>query len=99
MTRTLEWKVRLYLFEEDGTTKARASLDTGNAMLTGRGSARCSPEDVDIPEIGDELAAGRAMSDLAGQLMQVADRDIKSVNPMNRSGRPGSPYGWPEAAT
>ncbi|WP_432072998.1 DUF1876 domain-containing protein [Streptomyces wuyuanensis] len=96
MARTLEWKVRMYLSEEDGTTRARMELDTGTAKLTGRGTAHCNPQDLDIPEIGDELAASRAMSDLARQLMRVADQDLEAVG-----AGPGSaaaaPYGWPSA--
>ncbi|MER6310193.1 DUF1876 domain-containing protein [Streptomyces sp. NPDC001657] len=79
MARTGEWGVRLYLFEEDGTTKARVVLDTGTTSLTGHGTAERSPEDVDVPEIGDELAAGRAMSDLAAQLKRIAYGDLEGV--------------------
>ncbi len=79
MARTGEWTVRLYLFEEGRTTKARMVLDTGTTSLTGHGKARCQPADVDVPEIGDELAASRAMSDLAGQLMQTAYDDLEGV--------------------
>lgn len=97
MTRTLEWKVRLFLFEEEGTTKARAVLDTGSTTLTGHGTARCNPQDVDVPEIGDELAASRAMHDLAEQLMRVADRDLESVGAGPPNAKPGA-GGWPEPA-
>ncbi|BDM69369.1 hypothetical protein HEK616_28560 [Streptomyces nigrescens] len=79
MARTGEWGVRLYLFEEDGTTKARMVLDTGTTSLTGHGTAQCSPEDPDVPEIGDELAASRAMSDLAAQLKRIAYGDLEGV--------------------
>ncbi|MFV2121312.1 dsRBD fold-containing protein [Streptomyces sp. Act-28] len=65
MTRTLEWKISMDLLEDEGTTEARAVLDTGESTITGHGSARRNPEDEDVPLIGDELAAGRAMSDLA----------------------------------
>lgn len=41
--RTLEWKVSVYLSEEDGKTKARAVLDTGTTTLTGHGVAHCNP--------------------------------------------------------
>jgi nicotinate phosphoribosyltransferase len=80
MPHTLEWKVRLHLFEDDdGTTKAHLVLDTGTTELTGHGSAHCHPADADVPEIGDELAAGRALNDLARQLLHVAERDIEGV--------------------
>ncbi|MEU4495802.1 DUF1876 domain-containing protein [Streptomyces sp. CA-135486] len=98
MTRTLEWKVGLSLVEEEGTTKATAVLETGTATLTGHGTAHCNPQDVDIPAIGDELAAGRAMRDLAGQLMRVADRDLEAVGAGPMGERTISAYGWPDAA-
>jgi hypothetical protein len=93
MKRTLEWKVGLYLSEEDGTTNARAVLDTGSSTLTGQGTARCSAEDADIPEIGDELAASRALKDLAGHLMRVADRDMERVG-AGAEAPLGPPYSW-----
>jgi len=79
MKTTQEWKVGLFLSEEDGTTKARAVLDTGTTTLTGHGTAHCSPQDVDVPEIGDDLAAGRAMHSLARQLMKTADRELEAM--------------------
>ena len=78
MSHTAEWKVRLHLFEEDdGTTKAHVVLDTGTTALKGHGTAHCHPADTNVPEIGDELAAGRAMIDLAHQLLETADHDIQ----------------------
>ncbi|MBT2388615.1 DUF1876 domain-containing protein [Streptomyces sp. ISL-1] len=99
MTRTLEWSVRLHLSEEDGTTKARAVLDTGTATLTGHGVARCNPQDVDIPTIGDELAASRAMRDVARQLMRAADTELEAVGAGSTSGRAAPPYSWSDMAT
>ncbi|MEJ8655586.1 MULTISPECIES: DUF1876 domain-containing protein [Streptomyces] len=93
MTRTAEWKIRLYLFEEDNTTKARVVLDTGTAVLTGHGVARCNAEDRDVPEIGDELAAGRALHDLDRQLMTTAHGDMEALQ-TTQSG-PGTTRGAP----
>ncbi|MDW4911086.1 DUF1876 domain-containing protein [Streptomyces sp. ADMS] len=95
MAHTVEWKVRLYLFEEEGTTKARAVLNTGTTELTGHGDAHRNPADRDVPEIGDELAAGRAMHDLGRQLVVVAQRDIKGMDTgaTERWARPET--GWP----
>lgn len=97
MTRTLEWKVRLYLSEDEGTTTARAVLDTETASLTGRGVARCNPEDVDVPKIGDELAAGRAMDDLARQLMRAADSDLAGTGAASTKPNPPT-LGWSTGA-
>ncbi|MFE4632050.1 dsRBD fold-containing protein [Streptomyces sp. NPDC056773] len=94
MTHAEEWKVGLYLIEEDGTTKARAVLEDGKSMMVGRGRARCNPQDVEIPAIGDELAASRAMRDLAGQLMRAADRDLAAAGAAPPA--PRTAYGWPE---
>ncbi|MEU8619526.1 DUF1876 domain-containing protein [Streptomyces sp. NPDC048623] len=97
MTRHLEWKVGLDLVEEGGRTKAEARLDTGTSTLTGRGSARCNPADVDVPVIGDDLAASRAMKDLAGKLMKEANREMEAVGADTVPRRTGPGYGWPEA--
>ncbi|MET8942771.1 DUF1876 domain-containing protein [Streptomyces sp. NPDC004542] len=80
MAHTAEWKVRLHLFEDDdGTTKAHLVLDTGTTALTAGGTAHRHPADPDVPEIGDELAAGRAMIDLAHQLLETAERDVQGI--------------------
>lgn len=95
MPHTEEWQVRLYLFEEAGTTKARVVLDTGTTELTGHGAAHRNPGDMDVPEIGDELAAGRAMRDLGRRLMDIAERDIEDVTgPENQRSAPPT-AGWP----
>ncbi|MFJ8632380.1 DUF1876 domain-containing protein [Streptomyces sp. NPDC093568] len=94
MPHTTEWKVRLHLFEDDeGTTKAHVVLDTGTTTLTGHGSAHCSPTDMNVPEIGDELAASRAMNDLSQQLLDVAERDIEDVGAIPPDTRQVT--GWP----
>ncbi|WEO93902.1 DUF1876 domain-containing protein [Streptomyces sp. FXJ1.172] len=80
MSHTAQWTVRLDLFEDDdGTTKAHVVLDTGTTALTGHGTAHCNPADTNVPEIGDELAAGRAMEDLAHQLLNIAERDVQGM--------------------
>ncbi|HSK90621.1 MAG TPA: DUF1876 domain-containing protein [Euzebyales bacterium] len=78
------WTVDIYLSEEDGdehtVTRAEARLHTQDATdLRGHGHARKHPDDADVPEIGDELAAARALSDLAHQLLHAAAEDIEAV--------------------
>ncbi|MET7648270.1 DUF1876 domain-containing protein [Streptomyces sp. NPDC005426] len=97
MNRTEEWTVRVDLSEDHGTTKAEAVLDTGTAKLTGHGVARCSPQDPDVPTIGDELAASRAMRDVAGQLMSVADRELGQAGAGPGDGPIPPPYAWSDA--
>jgi hypothetical protein len=74
-----EWKLHLFLSEEGDVTKANARLETGTNTLYGRGVARRNPHDAPVPEIGDEVAAGRALVDLGRQLMGVAAADIEAV--------------------
>ncbi|MGF1647346.1 MAG: DUF1876 domain-containing protein [Kineosporiaceae bacterium] len=74
------WTVDVVISEHDGRTKAEARLRTrDDTNLTGVGLARLSPTDRDVPEIGDELATARALSDLAHRLLDAAATDIESV--------------------
>ncbi|CAM5344855.1 putative protein [Streptomyces chartreusis] len=68
-------------------------VDTGTTTLIGNGSARCNPTDMNVPEIGDELAPSRAMNDLAQQLLRVAERDIEDVGASRPDTR--QPAEWP----
>ncbi len=72
-----QWTVQIYITEDGDDTRARAVLSTRDtATLTGRGTARRNPIDRPIPEVGDELAASRALEDLAIRLHDVAADDI-----------------------
>jgi hypothetical protein len=75
-----QWTVTVDLDEHDGHTRAVARLlvrDTDR--LTGVGLARLDPADRDIPEIGDEIAAARALSDLSHRLLQAAIEDVEQA--------------------
>ncbi|MGW5162447.1 DUF1876 domain-containing protein [Nonomuraea wenchangensis] len=75
-----QWSVQIYLAEDGDDTKARAVLTTRDGSgLTGMGRARRNPSDRAVPEIGDELAASRALADLAGKLATVTQRDIEGA--------------------
>jgi hypothetical protein len=64
------WTVDIYIDEQDGETRADARLHTQDkSHLHGSGTARLNPIDRDVPEIGDELAAARALSMLAHELL------------------------------
>lgn len=80
MDHVAEWTVRIYIFEhDDNTTYARAELVAKAAKLTAEGTARRRPTDPAVPEIGDELAAGRALVALGEQLLDTAADDIAAV--------------------
>lgn len=75
------WTVQIRITEDGDDTRAEAVLttdDTAQDMVavTGRGVAHRNPIDRPIPEIGDELAASRALEDLAIRLHDIASDDI-----------------------
>jgi hypothetical protein len=74
------WVVEITLGEADGRTYAEAELrdDIGN-HLVGIGRATLNPADRDVPEIGDEIAVARALTDLGHRLLVTAAKDIQSV--------------------
>jgi hypothetical protein len=60
-------------FDEDADhTEARASLVVRGVTFTGSGRARRNPADSNRPIVGEELAAARALSDLAHKLLDAA---------------------------
>lgn len=79
MLHTRQWHAEVYLFEQDGQTRADAVLDTGENELHGYGAARCHSGEDDVPEIGDELAVGRALADLGRKLIGTASDDLEGV--------------------
>jgi hypothetical protein len=80
MTATKTWHVEIYIGEREGQTHAEARLrPEENVTVTGTGTARLNPTDRDVPEIGDELATARALSDLAHRLLHIAAEDIEDI--------------------
>ena len=72
----------VYLFEHDDHTKAEAVLRTdAGTELRHEGLARRRPGDRDVPEIGDELAACRALSGVAHDLLEAAMTDVAANDP------------------
>lgn len=79
MEHVARWRAQVYLFEHDSMTQARVELDTGANTLTGEGLARRHPADPEVPEIGDELAVGRALIELGERLVHAASEDIAAL--------------------
>lgn len=74
------WTVEIFIDEHEARTRATARLvNRDETGLTGVGMARLNPADANVPEIGDELAASRALSDLAHRLLDAAAADIEGV--------------------
>ncbi|MGY4769683.1 DUF1876 domain-containing protein [Kribbella sp. CWNU-51] len=82
MIASRHWSVEIFIdeHEDERTTHAEARLHTDDkTQLVGRGTAHRNPNDADIAEIGDELAAARALSNLAHELLDAAASDIEQI--------------------
>jgi len=78
MNLTDDWLVSLSVAETDGQTRVEARLAVpGGDRLAGHGLARRNPADREVARIGAQIAAARALSDLAGQLLHAAAAAIE----------------------
>lgn len=73
------WSVDVRLDEGETETRAEALVHRDGEELRGHGRARRNPTDWNVPQIGAELAAARALADLAHQLLDTAATDIEAV--------------------
>jgi hypothetical protein len=74
------WRVDVDVFEMgDHTTAHAVLLAEATGKLDVRGEAYRNPADLAAPEIGDEVAVGRALRHLADRLFEVASSDIAAV--------------------
>ncbi|MFC4333676.1 DUF1876 domain-containing protein [Salininema proteolyticum] len=77
-TAAIHWDVDVDIEENQDSTVATATLHQGEAtVLKRRGRARRNPDDRPMPEIGEELACARALSDLGHALMSEASKDVE----------------------
>jgi hypothetical protein len=74
------WQVTIDIGEHEGHTRAVARLRTQDTeRMAGVGFARLAPTDRDVPEIGAEIAAARALADLSRRLLGVATEDVEEA--------------------
>jgi hypothetical protein len=80
MSMSDHWSVDIHLSGDERETFAQARLVTkDSSAVHGSGRARRNPSDASVPQIGEELAAARALSDLAHRLLDAAARDIEDI--------------------
>ena len=79
MTAIDSWPVEISLHEEGRETRAEARLTRETGGMVGHGLARRNPDDQEITQIGEEIAAARALSDLAHQLLSDAAGQIEGI--------------------
>jgi len=66
------WKLTIESHEDDDHCEMVVHLDAGDRSLAGVGRSRRNPIDPSVPQIGEELAAARALHDLANHLTDDA---------------------------
>jgi len=80
MSMNDRWSVRLYIIAIDNETHAEAHLVMLDGQeVVGHGDARRNPADHEVTLIGEQIAASRALSDLAGNLLHTAGLSIESL--------------------
>jgi hypothetical protein len=78
MLHSHSWDVTIQFLEDGPRTRAVAVLRTdAGTELRHEGVARRNPSDRDVPEIGDELAACRALAGLAHELLDATLGDVE----------------------
>jgi hypothetical protein len=77
VSHTKHWQVDVYLYERGDSTTAQAVLHADAPdPLTTQGEAGRRPGDPAVPEVGDELAVGRALRRLGDRLLGQAADDL-----------------------
>ncbi len=66
------WKLTFESREDEDHCDMVVHLDAGDRSLSGRGRSRRNPTDPSMPQVGEELAAARALHDLANHLTEDA---------------------------
>jgi hypothetical protein len=72
------WTAEIILEETPDKTDAFVTLRTGDAECTAEGHARRNPDDPNIPRIGEEIAAARALSQLSSKLLEESARILEA---------------------
>lgn len=71
------WKLSFETSEDLDHCDMVVHLDAGDRSMSGHGRSRRNPTDPSIPQVGEELAAARALHDLANHLAEDALRILE----------------------
>ena len=71
------WKLTFETREDVDHCEMVVHLDAGDRSVSGFGRSRRNPVDPAVPQVGEELAAARALHDLANHLTEDAWRMIE----------------------
>lgn len=78
MSQPNVWTVSITFTEDENLTRADAFLTGGPVELRGWGRARRNPADPELPAVGEEIAAARALADLSHHVLDRAAHEIES---------------------
>jgi hypothetical protein len=73
------WHLEINFTEDDRATRADVILDVAGRHFHGWGRAKRDPIDDDVPRIGEEVAAARALIRLGHGLLGAAESDIEEI--------------------
>jgi len=74
------WQVSLAVTGHGNTmTRAHVTAYTGAFSVQCYGEAHRHPAEADVPVIGDEVAAGRALIALGNELLRTAEQDLTRI--------------------
>ncbi|MDX2380373.1 MAG: DUF1876 family protein [Acidimicrobiia bacterium] len=77
------WKLRFEIREDEQHCEMVIHLDTGLKKVSGEGKSHRNPSDPSMPRVGEELAAARALHDLANHLTEDAWSIIEAASHAN----------------
>ena len=66
------WKLTFESLEDEDHCDMVVHLEAGDRSLSGHGRSRRNPIDPSVPQVGEELAAARALHSLADHLTEDA---------------------------
>ena len=72
------WAVQIHFTEDESRTRADARMNARGISWHAWGRSRRNPADPDVPEVGEELAAARALFELSHQLVDAAAHGVES---------------------
>lgn len=78
MSEPKVWTVSIVFSEDEDHTRADALLEAAGTEVQGWGRSRRNPRDPDVPAVGEEIAAARALGDLAHHLIERAAHEIET---------------------
>lgn len=78
MSSAPTWQVEVTFSEDEDHTRADAILQLGDQRFHGWGRAKRASGDPNVPVVGEELAAARALSDLTHKLLGAASARIEA---------------------